>query len=64
MQIEPGLCGLCLHVRRNTTRRGATYLRCTRAAWDERLIRYPRLPVLDCVGFERSEDAAPQSGNR
>lgn len=57
---EPGLCGHCRHVARNTTRRGTTYLRCTRAAWDDRLVRYPRLPVLACVGFERPLESGDQ----
>ncbi|GDY33349.1 hypothetical protein [Gandjariella thermophila] len=49
---EPGLCGRCRHAKVNETRKGTAYLRCTRAAWDERLPRYPRLPVRECVGFE------------
>ncbi|GAA5037914.1 hypothetical protein HNP84_003224 [Thermocatellispora tengchongensis] len=49
---EPGLCRDCRHSRLNQTRRGTAYLRCTRAAWDERLPRYPRLPVLRCPGHE------------
>jgi hypothetical protein len=57
---DPGLCGGCRHVARNTTRRGPTYLRCTRAAWDDRLVRYPRLPVLACVGFERPLESGDQ----
>lgn len=57
---DAGLCGTCAHVSRNTTRRGTTYLRCTRAAWDARLVRYPQLPVLACVGHER----ALESGDR
>ena len=48
----PGLCGECVHARVNVTRRGPAYLRCARASWDERLVRYPRLPVRECVGFE------------
>ena len=48
----PGLCGGCAFARTNQTRRGTTYWRCTRAGWDERLVRYPRLPVLACVGYE------------
>ena len=48
----PGLCGDCRHAKINETRRGTAYLRCLRAAWDDRLTRYPRLPVTDCVGFE------------
>jgi hypothetical protein len=49
---DPGLCWTCLHSKLNHTRRGTTYLRCTRAEWDDRMTRYPRLPVLSCVGYE------------
>ena len=51
-----GLCESCRHARLNETNRGTAYLRCTRAAWDERLPRYPRLPVTECVGFEREPE--------
>jgi hypothetical protein len=50
-----GICVDCVHPKVNLTRRGTGYLRCLRAEWDERLPRYPRLPVLDCVGFEPRE---------
>jgi propionyl-CoA synthetase len=49
---EPGLCASCRHAKLSQTRRGTAYLRCTRAAWDARLPRYPRLPVTGCVGFD------------
>jgi hypothetical protein len=49
---EPGLCQTCRHAKLNQTRRGTAYLRCGRSAWDERLVRYPQLPVLACPGFE------------
>ena len=49
----PGLCASCVHAKLNATNRGTAYLRCTRAAWDSRLTRYPRLPVLECEGYER-----------
>src|SRR5262245_21224874 len=52
---EPGLCRACRHAKLNGTRRGTAYLRCTRAAWDTSLSRYPRLPVTLCAGFERRE---------
>lgn len=51
---EPGLCGACRHRKLNETGRGTVYLRCRRASWDRRLVRYPRLPVSTCPGFERS----------
>ena len=49
---QPGLCRDCQHARLNETRRGTAYLRCGRASWDDRLVRYPRLPVSECVGFQ------------
>ena len=49
---EPGLCLTCRHAKLNQTRRGTAYLRCGRSAWDDRLVRYPRLPVIECAGFE------------
>ena len=52
---EPGLCGACRHAKLNETGRGTAYLRCTRAAWDIALSRYPRLPVTECGGYERRE---------
>jgi hypothetical protein len=49
---DPGLCECCIHSKLNETRRGTAYLRCTRSSWDDSLLRYPRLPVLECAGFE------------
>ena len=51
LPVEPGLCGACGHASVKGTNRGTAYLRCTRASWDDRLVRYPRLPVCDCPGF-------------
>jgi len=48
---EPGLCATCEFARLNETRRGTVYLRCTRASWDDRLVKYPRLPVVECPGY-------------
>lgn len=50
----PGLCASCEFAQVNRTRRGTAYLRCTRASWDDRLVKYPRLPVLDCPGYQSS----------
>jgi hypothetical protein len=52
LPVNPGLCGDCRHALVKETHRGTTYLRCGRAAWDDRLARYPRLPVTECAGFE------------
>lgn len=53
--VDAGLCAACVHPKVNVTRRGTAYLRCLRAAWDERLPRYPRLPVRACPGFEPAD---------
>ena len=51
LPVNPGMCGGCRHALVKQTHRGTAYLRCGRAAWDDRLVRYPRLPVTDCEGF-------------
>jgi hypothetical protein len=53
LAVPVGLCRHCRYARLNETRRDTVYLRCTRAAWDGRLARYPRLPVTECPGFDR-----------
>jgi hypothetical protein len=56
LPAEAGMCGGCRYASVKTTRRSTTYLRCTRAAWDDRLPRYPRLPVLNCTGFMPADE--------
>ncbi|WP_157597447.1 hypothetical protein [Streptacidiphilus rugosus] len=58
---HPGLCAGCRHRLLNETRRGTVYLRCGLAATDDRLPRYPRLPVGSCVGFEPGATTAGQA---
>jgi len=52
-----GLCATCRHVRRAGNRRGSVFYRCARAESDPRFPKYPPLPVLRCVGYERDEGA-------
>jgi hypothetical protein len=56
LPVEPGLCGLCRHASVKGTGRGTAYLRCTRASWDDRLVKYPRLPVAGCAGFDSAAE--------
>jgi hypothetical protein len=51
LPVHPGMCAGCRHALVRETHRGTAYLRCGRAAWDERLVKYPRLPVTSCEGF-------------
>jgi len=64
-----GLCDRCRHQRLVPNTRGSVFSLCERSRADERFARYPRLPVLECVGFEpRSDlpiapsDPAPPAG--
>ena len=51
LPVHPGMCADCRHALVKQTHRGTAYLRCGRAAWDDRLVKYPRLPVTSCEGF-------------
>jgi hypothetical protein len=46
-----GLCATCIHCRLITTRRSSFYM-CQRSFTDERFPKYPRLPVVRCIGHE------------
>lgn len=52
---HPGLCAACVHARIVVSGRGSAFWLCRRAAFDARLRKYPPLPVLECVGWERGE---------
>lgn len=54
LPMDPGLCGDCVHRRVLTTERSA-FVRCELADTDPRFVRYPRLPVLRCAGYEPAE---------
>jgi hypothetical protein len=58
LRATVGLCATCVHARTTTTARGSTFYRCGRAESDARFVRYPRLPVVRCVGFEPASGAA------
>jgi hypothetical protein len=51
-----GLCARCRHAARQETARGSVFWRCRRAETEARFVRYPRLPVLACPGFEESSE--------
>ena len=49
-----GLCARCRHARQVATPRSLFWL-CERSRDDANYARYPRLPILDCPGFEPGE---------
>ena len=52
-QTPPGLCQECIHARRIASDRGSVFFFCQLARTDTRFKKYPRLPVLSCIGYER-----------
>ena len=57
-----GLCLRCRHVHVVLARAGRTYYRCERSATDGDYVRYPRLPVHRCPGYESADPPAPDGG--
>ncbi|HXB63469.1 MAG TPA: hypothetical protein VNV42_01205 [Solirubrobacteraceae bacterium] len=47
-----GLCGSCAFQRLVPNTRGSVFSLCERSREDPQFPRYPRLPVLDCPGYE------------
>jgi hypothetical protein len=52
-----GLCETCAHQRIVSNTRGSRFSLCERSREDPAYPRYPRLPVLECAGYERRADA-------
>ena len=48
-----GLCADCRHVRLIKSDRGSTFYFCQHSATDPKFPKYPRLPVLQCSGYEQ-----------
>lgn len=57
MNVPPGLCAACAHAQVIRSRTGSAFYLCTLSRTDPAFVRYPRLPVLSCRGYE------PLSGN-
>jgi uncharacterized protein (TIGR00290 family) len=50
--VDPGLCGTCQNGRIVRSDRGSVFHRCLLADKDDHFAKYPRLPVVRCVGWE------------
>jgi hypothetical protein len=46
-----GLCASCIHTRIIESAKGSRFVLCNLSATDARFPKYPRLPVLRCVGY-------------
>jgi len=55
-QQRVGLCFDCMHSQRIQSARGSTFYRCKLSDTDPSFVKYPRLPVFGCVGYERQAE--------
>jgi hypothetical protein len=57
MRPPAGLCDSCRHQRVIRNTRGSSFSLCERSKTEPEYPRYPRLPVVECRGYE------PRAGN-
>ena len=50
-----GLCTDCQHAQKIESSRQSTFYLCQLSATDPSFPKYPRLPVIECRGYERRE---------
>ena len=50
--VEIGLCHSCRHAATVVNDRGSVFYLCERSKTDPRFPRYPRLPVVECIGYD------------
>jgi hypothetical protein len=50
-----GLCDSCRYQRIVRNTRGSAFSMCERSKTDDRFPKYPRIPVLECLGYEAKE---------
>jgi hypothetical protein len=52
-RLALGLCSDCAHAQRIKSDKGSMFLQCRLSFSDSRFKKYPRLPVLNCSGYEK-----------
>ena len=54
--LEAGLCDSCRHQRVVENTRGSRFSMCERSKTEPEYPKYPRLPVVECRGYEPRND--------
>ena len=52
-RTRAGLCDTCRYQRIVRNTRGSSFSLCERSRTDDAFPRYPRLPVVQCAGYEK-----------
>lgn len=50
-----GLCESCVFKKLIVSDKGSSFLQCRKAFEDARFAKYPRLPVLQCSGYQKAD---------
>jgi hypothetical protein len=60
---DVGLCAHCAHARILKSDKGSVFWMCQLSFTDSRYRKYPRLPVMECGGYEKKPDSGKQAEN-
>ncbi len=52
--MNNGLCDSCKHQKVISNTRGSTFSMCLLSLVDKEFAKYPRVPVLQCGGYQRT----------
>jgi hypothetical protein len=55
--LRLGLCADCLHAHQIRSDKDSMFLQCRLSFTDPRFKKYPRLPILQCSGYEKKKSA-------
>lgn len=58
--MTPSLCERCTWMREILTPKGSRFLLCELSQSDPAYPKYPRQPVVSCVGFREREQQLPE----
>jgi hypothetical protein len=55
-----GLCATCVNMRSIVSDRGSVFYLCELSKTDARFPKYPRLPIIECSGYQHKENSTTQ----
>jgi len=62
-KMQIGLCATCRFMRRIESDRGSVFYLCGRSVSDPRFPKYPKLPVLQCEGYDPKKSCENSAGD-
>jgi hypothetical protein len=56
-RARAGLCAICRHAKTIVSAKGSRFTLCNKSQADPSFPKYPRLPVVQCSGYQTKPDA-------